>query len=34
MILEKVVPFDLRLTINYMTIEHWIRTCLLRCQVS
>ena len=28
MTLKKVVPFELRLTINYVTIEPWIRTPL------
>ena len=32
---EKGGPrFELRLTINYVTIKPWIRTGLLRCQVS
>ena len=31
---KKVVPFELRLTINYVTIKPWIRTRLPRCQVS
>ena len=34
MTLREVAPFELRLTINYVTIKPWMRICLLRCQVS